>query len=169
MSLNNLAETYWAAEYTANAIRLEVNLADAIPLLEANVADYERLLGPDHPNTLMSRNNLAAAYWAAERTTDAIPPLEANLADYERLLGPDHPNTLMSRNNLAEIYRAAERTTDAIRLHEANLPRLERVLGPEHLNTITGRSNLAETYKTARQPDTPPTHRRWDLGHKRTL
>ena len=32
-----------------------------IPLHERTLADYERVLGPDHPGTLASRDNLAAA------------------------------------------------------------------------------------------------------------
>jgi len=35
-------------------------------------ADFERVLGADHPNTL-SRGNLASAYQAAGRTAEAIP------------------------------------------------------------------------------------------------
>jgi hypothetical protein len=42
--------------------------AEAIPLLERTLADCERVLGPDHPNTLTSRNNLAMAYQDAVRT-----------------------------------------------------------------------------------------------------
>ena len=34
-------------------------------------ADRSRVLGPDHPDTLASRNNLAAAYKAAGRLDDA--------------------------------------------------------------------------------------------------
>ncbi|MEU3622492.1 tetratricopeptide repeat protein, partial [Amycolatopsis coloradensis] len=71
------------------------------------LADSERVLGPDHPNTLTSRNNLAGAYQAAGDVGRAIPLYEAALADSERVLGPDHPNTLTSRNNLAGAYQAA--------------------------------------------------------------
>ena len=35
---------------------------------ERLVADQERVLGPDHPDTLAARNNLALAYRAAGRT-----------------------------------------------------------------------------------------------------
>ncbi|MFF8557143.1 tetratricopeptide repeat protein [Streptomyces sp. NPDC015501] len=31
------------------------------------MADYERVLGPDHPHTLSSRNNLASTLYAAAR------------------------------------------------------------------------------------------------------
>ncbi len=38
------------------------------PLHQQTLAARERLLGPDHPHTLASRNNLALAYQAAGRT-----------------------------------------------------------------------------------------------------
>ena len=76
-------------------------LTEAIALYERTLADRERVLGPDHPDTLTSRNNLAVAYRAAGRAAEAIPLLEQTLADRERVLGPDHPDTLTSRNNLA--------------------------------------------------------------------
>ena len=41
--------------------------AQAIVAGEPLVADFERVLGPDHPDTLTSRNNLAEAYQAAGR------------------------------------------------------------------------------------------------------
>jgi hypothetical protein len=41
--------------------------AQAIVAGEPLVADFERVLGPDHPDTLTSRNNLATAYRAAGR------------------------------------------------------------------------------------------------------
>ncbi len=68
---------------------------------EATLADRERVLGPDHPDTLTSRNNLANAYLSAGDLGRAIPMCEAALSDRERVLGPDHPDTLTSRDNLA--------------------------------------------------------------------
>ena len=59
------------------------------------------MLGADHPDTLLSRNNLAAAWQAAGDLGRAIPLYEQTLADRERVLGADHPQTLVSRNNLA--------------------------------------------------------------------
>ena len=43
----------------------------AIPLLERTLADFERVLGATHPDTLTSRNNLAHAYQAAGRLREA--------------------------------------------------------------------------------------------------
>ena len=101
-------------------------------MYEQVLADRERVLGPDHPDTLTSRNNLAVAYRAAGRTGEAITLDEQVLAARERVLAPDHPETLQSRSNLAAAYRAAGRTGEAITLDEQVLAARERVLGPDH-------------------------------------
>ncbi|MFF2064734.1 tetratricopeptide repeat protein, partial [Streptomyces sp. NPDC058200] len=41
---------------------------EAVDLFQPTLADHERVLGPDHPHTLNSRNNLAAARAAVART-----------------------------------------------------------------------------------------------------
>jgi hypothetical protein len=74
------------------------------------VTDLERILGHTHPETLISRNNLASAYRAAGRLDEAIPLYESTLTDSEHTLGHTHPNTLTSRNNLAGAYHAAGRS-----------------------------------------------------------
>ena len=75
--------------------------AEAIALYERTLADYERVLGPDHPGTLGSRNDLADAYREAGRAAEAIPLFERILVGMERILGPDHPSTMTVRDNLA--------------------------------------------------------------------
>ena len=100
------------------------------------------LLGPDHPNTLASRNNLAGAYESAGRLTEAITLYEQVLTDRIRILGEDHPSTLTSRNNLAYAYESAGRLTEAIQLFEQTLHDCIRVLGEAHPFTATVRENL---------------------------
>ncbi|MFF2149540.1 tetratricopeptide repeat protein [Kitasatospora sp. NPDC058190] len=39
----------------------------------------ERLLGPEHPDTLAARNNLAAAYWEVGDLPQALPLLGREL------------------------------------------------------------------------------------------
>src|SRR5205823_13119443 len=75
---------------------------------------YERVLGPDHPSTLGSRNNLANAYRAAGRAEKAVALHEQVLAARQRLLGPDHPDTAQSQNNLARaiVTRSEEHTSE---------------------------------------------------------
>ena len=124
-------------------------LNQAIALFEQNLADRERILGPNHPDTLTSRNNLASAYHNSGRLKQAIPLFEQNLADRERILGPNHPDTLTSRNNLASAYHNSGRLKQAIDLHTKNFTDRERILGPDHPDTLTSRNNLASTYRFA--------------------
>ena len=124
--------------------------ADAsIVIAEPLVAEMERVLGADHPDTLATRNNLAVAYGDAGRTAEAITLHEHNLGDRERVLGADHPDTLGTRDNLAIAYRDAGRTAEAITLHEHNLAEMERVLGADHPDTLATRDNLAIAYRDA--------------------
>ena len=49
---NTVARAYLSADLLDQAIILFVH----------NLTDYERILGPDHPNTLATRNNLASVH-----------------------------------------------------------------------------------------------------------
>ena len=91
----------------------ELGAPQAAVALSDAVTHLSKILGPDHPDTLTSRNNLAGAYESAGRLDEAITLYEEVLADRVRLLGDDHPQTLTSRNNLAGAYKAAGRPDDA--------------------------------------------------------
>ena len=127
--------------------------AQAIVIGERLVAASERVLGPDHPDTLGSRSNLAVAYQAAGRLDEAISLHEQVLAARERVLGPDHPDTLGSRDNLASAYQAAGRLDEAISLHEQALAAREHALGPDHPVTLRSRNNIAADYRAAGRLD----------------
>ena len=119
-----------------------LSLSDAVHLLNET-------LGPDHPTTLASRNNLANAYRSAGRLEQAIPLFERTLEDRERVLKPNHPDILASRNDLANAYRSAGRLEQAIVLHKRTLEDRERVLKPNHPDILASRNDLASTYESA--------------------
>jgi tetratricopeptide (TPR) repeat protein len=137
---------WWAVWFLSE---LGDSTAQAIATAESLLADQEKVLGNDHPDTLTTRGNLANAYTDTGRTTEAIALHDQNLADQERVLDNDHPDTLRTRNNLAATYQAAGRTTEAIALHEQNLADQERVLGSDHPDTLRTRNNLAVAYQAA--------------------
>ena len=141
---------WWALSFLNN---LGDSTAQAIAIGERLVADQERVLGPDHPNTLAARNNLANAYQVAGRTDEAISLHEQTLATRERIQGPDHLDTLVSRNNLANAYRDAGRLDEAISLDEQTLAAFERIQGPDHPDTLVSRNNLAAAYQIAGRLD----------------
>jgi tetratricopeptide (TPR) repeat protein len=172
---NVLALRGWAVR-CANA--LGDSITQAIEYGEPILADLQRLLGDAHPDTLVSRSDLAYAYRAAGRLGEAIPLVERTLADCERLLGEVHPSTLASRGNLAIVYQEAGRLAEAISLHERTFADCERLLGVAHPNTWTTRNNLATAYQGAgRLEEAIPLYERtlaecdWLLGeaHPDTL
>ena len=70
------------------------------------MADRERVQGPDHPDTLAARGDLAAAYQSARKRSAALPLYERTLADCERVLGHDHPLTRATRENFLAAARS---------------------------------------------------------------
>ena len=121
--------------------------------LTESVTQAGKALDPDHPHTLISRNNLAGAYQDAGRLDEAISLHEQTLEDSTRILGPDHPDTLISRNNLAGAYQDAGRIDEAIALYEQTLEDSTRILGPHHPATLISRHNLAGAYQAAGRLD----------------
>jgi tetratricopeptide (TPR) repeat protein len=87
-----------------------------VELDEETLAICERVLGLEHPDTLMSRNNLALSYRTLGRYQEALELDEGTLRVRERVLGPEHPDTLTSRENLALDYRNLERYQEAMEL-----------------------------------------------------
>ena len=88
----------------------------AEPLLKRGLAIREKALGPEHPNTAQSLNNLAALYDRQGRYEEAEPLYQRALAIREKALGPEHPNTATSLNNLVAFYRSLGRGDEAARL-----------------------------------------------------
>ncbi len=119
---------------------------EAIELCRDGLDGIERLLGPDHPETLRCSNNLALVYMSAGRTAEAIALHESTLKLSEAKLGPDHPDTMHFLINLAGTYRTAGRIDDAIALQEKILKIQEAKLGLDHPDTLTCRENLACSY-----------------------
>ena len=71
------------------------------------------MLGPEHPDTLARRSNLAIDYAALGRTAEAVELHEETLRVRKRVLGPEHPGTLISRSLLVIGYLATGRAEDA--------------------------------------------------------
>ncbi|HEV3292042.1 MAG TPA: tetratricopeptide repeat protein, partial [Streptosporangiaceae bacterium] len=62
--------------------------------------DQERVLGPDHSDTLVNRGNIA---WLTGQSGDVREGLRLArelLPDQERVLGLDHPDTLKTRETI---------------------------------------------------------------------
>jgi serine/threonine protein kinase len=125
----------------------------AIELHQQARRTREKLLGPDHPDTLQSMNNLAGGYHAAGKLDLALPLYEETLQLQKARLGADHPGTLLTMNNLATGYRDAGKWDLALPLDEETLKLRKAKLGPDHPDTLSSMNNLAMGFKDAGKLD----------------
>ncbi len=106
-------------------------------------ADLRRQrLGPDHPETLKSLQNLAMAYQDAGRIDEAIPILEATLARRTARLGGEHDDMIESMNDLAVAYWESGQAARAIPLYEAALDKIRPIRGDDDEAILTIMDNL---------------------------
>ncbi len=110
--------------------------------LRARPGHRERVLGPEHPDTAASLNNLGYLLQAQGDLAGARPYYERALAIRERVLGPEHPDTAGSLNNLGYLLQAQGDLAGARPYYERALAIRERVLGPEHPDTAGSLNNL---------------------------
>jgi serine/threonine protein kinase len=123
----------------------------AIEVFQKSLDTRQAKLGPDHPRTLASMHNLAAAYYASGQFARAVALYEETLQKRQAQLGPDHPDTLLSMNNLAAAYGASGQLPRALPLLEETLQKRKAKLGPDHPDTLTSMHNLAEAYRVSGQ------------------
>ena len=71
------------------------------------MASRQRVLGSDHPRTLVSHLNLVSFGGMAGDAVGAAQEVQEIASGLERLLGADHPATLIARANLARWQEAA--------------------------------------------------------------
>jgi len=135
--------------------------AEAEPLYGRALEIRQKVLGPEHPDTATSLDNLAGLYDSQGRYAEAEPLHRRALEIGEKALGPEHPHTATSLNNLAELYRAQGRYAEAEPLYQRALGIRHKVLGPEHPDTATSLNNLAELYRAqGRYAEAEPLHQR---------
>ena len=117
--------------------------AGARDQLAALLPVRERVLGPEHPENLITRAYLAGFTGHAGDAAGARDQIAALLPIEERVLGPEHPATLTDRHGLAHWTGEAGDVAGARDRYAALLPIRERVSGPEHPDTLYIRGNLA--------------------------
>ena len=79
----------------------------------------EQQLGPEHPHTANSLNNLAHLYQSQGNDEQAEPLYQRALVICEQQLGRDHPSTQQVRENYATLLRAMGRESEAKQVEEA--------------------------------------------------
>jgi len=120
--------------------------AEAGKQLERALDLRRRVLGPGHPDTLVTTSNLAALYDLQGKYAQAEALDSQILEMRRRVLGPEHPDTLKSMMHLAVVYFDEGKYPQAEALQSQTLEIKRRVLGPEHPDTVKSLYNLAIVY-----------------------
>ena len=110
-----------------------------------------RLLGGEHPDTMLAGQRLADAYLAAGRPDDAIPWFQWVLDGLAHKLGPGHRDVIEARRCLGHAYVAALQLPAAMSVLERAVSQFEQVCGPGHADTLGARDELAAAYLAAGQ------------------
>jgi tetratricopeptide (TPR) repeat protein len=117
--------------------------SEARPLYERALTISERALGREHPDIVVSVNNLGELRQAQGDLAAARRLYERALTINEKSRGPEHPLTATSANNLGAVLRAQGDFTAARPLFERTLEIRQKILGVEHPDTATSMNNLA--------------------------
>jgi tetratricopeptide (TPR) repeat protein len=140
-------ETKWKA-ISEEAISLykKGDYERAVAAIKKSLALAEKTVGPDHPDTATSLNNLAELYREHNRYTEAEPLYKRALTIREKYFGARHALVATTLNGHAELYRSAGRLTDAESLYKRALAIREKSLRPDHPEVGQTLNNLAELY-----------------------
>ncbi|CUS09276.1 unnamed protein product [Tuber aestivum] len=86
----------------------------------------EKILGPDHPNTLTSVNNLAIVLKSQGKYDESEAMNRRALEGCEKILGPDHPDTLISIINFASVLQSQGKYKESETMNRRALVRRAR-------------------------------------------
>jgi eukaryotic-like serine/threonine-protein kinase len=131
---------------------------------ERTLALAEQELGPDHPGTMTTLNQLGNLAKQQGRFEDARRYLERVITSRERALGKDHPEVAAALNNLGNVYRVQGELEQAKQVYERSLAIRIASLGPDHPEVGTSYNNLGTFYSEAGDNDEAEAHTRKALA-----
>lgn len=123
----------------------------AYPLQQSCLATRRRLLGDEHPDTLISINVMGVVLQDQGKLDQAEPYLREALESRRRVLGENHPDTLVSLNNLALLLQEKGQLAEAEPYYREALAKYRRVRGEDHLSTLISISNLGFVLQAQRK------------------
>ena len=103
------------------------------------------VLGPEHPDTLESMNNLSLTLNSQGKYVEAKQIHRQTLELRMKVLGSEHPHTLESMNNLSLTLNKQGKYIEAEQMHQQTLELRMKVLGSEHPDTLASMNDLSLT------------------------
>ncbi len=108
--------------------RLERSMA----IGEEALAGRTRVLGEEHPETLITLANLALTYKALGMSEKAAEMQRREMDLVIRVLGEEHPDTIVSMANYAKTLREQKRYDEALALFERSVRAARNALPPDN-------------------------------------
>jgi len=115
----------------------------AYPLQKQAMDTRRRVLGEEHPDTLISVGNMSGLLKAQGKHAEAEPYFREVLEKSRRVLGEEHLDTLTSIGNLGSLLEAQGKLAEAEPYYREALEKQRRVRGEEHPDTLTTLNNMA--------------------------
>ncbi|GAB2810949.1 serine/threonine-protein kinase [Actinocorallia aurea] len=113
---------------------------DAITAAEQASNGRAQLLGPEHPDTLSSRNILASALYLSGRGQEAEAVARTVAQARARVFGGEHPRTLRSWLLVGKILYTVGRPLEALPIAQGVARDRGRIFGPENAETQEARN-----------------------------
>jgi len=104
------------------------------------------LLGSEHPDTLVSINDLALTFFYQERWKEAEELLLPAMETSRNVLSEEHATTLIIMSNLAVTYYYQGQWQEAEKMFMHVMKTRREVLGGEHPETLMSMDNLATMF-----------------------
>ncbi|KAF4454296.1 C2H2 type zinc finger domain protein [Fusarium austroafricanum] len=127
---------------TANSEEIEGEIKD----LQVEIMEKSALLGLEHPDTLMAKEQLARLYYSHNRIDAAKDLGDQALEGYLTVLGQEHPHTLVGMLDSAILYRRKGQFDEAERLVNRVLKARKAALGEQDPETLATLAKLSRIY-----------------------
>jgi hypothetical protein len=133
---------------------------------------YKTVLGPEHPDTLTSMNNLALTYGNQGRLGEAEKLFVQVMETSKTVLGPEHPDTLTTMWCLSYTLKDQRRHAEALSMLQNWVQLQNQQLGPSHPDTVATTATLKRWQKRFKNPLRPlfkiiPSHVRAVIKSKK--
>jgi tetratricopeptide (TPR) repeat protein len=115
----------------------------ALALEQQALAERRRVLGEDHPDTLLSLGNLGTYLSALGQMDEAERYYREALEKGRRVRGNDHPETLVCVANVGSLLLDKGRLSDAETYFREALDKRRRLLGEDHQDTLSSITDWA--------------------------
>lgn len=125
--------------------------SQARPLFQRALNIRETVLGPEHPDTARSFNNLGDLFNAQGDSTRALSHYERALAIRRKVLGGNHADTAESLNNIGYQLQMKGDFVNARSYYDQALTIRETVLGRDHPDTALSLNNIGYLLRTQRR------------------